>query len=135
MYYQPMSTQVRFADCISWKTPRPYLIPDWFSANPLSNPHTLGREQCRDNEPPRRQDRLPQRYGKGVASVPSAVTDVHGVPYTDETDFIIASTQEGSVKIPVHVQARHYTPTIEALDFLTHTSDTRLQAQPSRYYR
>lgn len=130
-----MTTQVRFGECLGWQTPRPYMEPDWFSANALSNPLTLDRRRCIDNEPPRRDDKLPQKYGKGMASVPLAVTDVHGLPLNAKADFVIADTQEGSVKLPVHVQARHYTPTIEALDFLTHTPNTRLQAQPSRYYR
>ena len=132
-----MTTQVRFSDCRpgGWKTNRPYMVPEWFAASGMSNPLNIGRNLCLDNEPPRREDRLPQRYGKGIPSVPSAVTDVHGLHSAAKTEFEILETQEGSVKIPVHVQARHYTPTIEALDFLTHTSDTRLQAQPARYYR
>jgi hypothetical protein len=132
-----MSTQVRFSDwrADAWRQARPHMVPEWYSANALSNPHTDARAICLDNEPPRRQDRLPQRYASGTPSVSSAVTDVHGVPHLQSTDFIIASTSEGSVKLPVHLQASEFTPTIAALDFLTHTSDTRLQAHPIKYFR
>ena len=130
-----MSTQVRFSESrSSWKTPRPNLVPEWFFGNGLNNPHSVGR-QSYDNELPRRSDRLPQTYGKGTPKAQSAITDSYGIHTPRETAYEIAETMEGSVKLPIHVQAGHYTPTIAALDFLTNTVDTRLQAQPNRYYR
>lgn len=131
-----MATQLRFSDSRPgvWKAPRPNLVPEFVYANGLGNPHSEGRAiTC--TEPPRRSDRMPQRYGNGTPTLESAHTDMYGIHRPKKTAHEKASTSEGPVNLPVNFQETYYTPSTAALDFLTHRSDTRLQAQPTRYYR
>lgn len=130
-----MSTQIRFSDCDAerWSLPRPDLAYRWFAVG--QNPHTAGRDACSGKDPPRRFDRLPQSYGAGVPTLQTATTDRYGLHQKVQQSYQVAQTQEGPMNVPVHFQQSHYTPSVAALDALTHTSDTRLQAHPPRYYR
>ncbi len=130
-----MGTQVTFRQCrpTDWRTPRPGLVPDFYG-DICCNPHTEGRESCLYKEPPRREDRLPIKFGSGVPGVNSAVTDLAGIPKA-RGKVQKASTMEGSVTLPTNFQESAYIPSIAALEILTHTSDTRRLAPPARYYR
>lgn len=127
-----MSTQVKFGDCLSWQSPRPSLVPAFFGKLTEDvRPLCAGAR----GEASRRADQLPQSYGHGVPTLNTAHTDLYGIGLGSAREHQIASTLEGSVKLPLDFQETSYTPSIDTLDFLTHTVDTRLQAKPLRYFR
>jgi hypothetical protein len=94
-----------------------------------------GRQLDCFKEPPRREDKLPVRFGSGIPSMNSTVTDLAGIPQSKPDAIKIANTMEGSLKLPVHFQERAFLPSVAALEILTHTSDTRRLPLPARYYR
>lgn len=127
--------QVRFSDCrpTEWTTPRPYMVPTFLGGfTPvLSNrPH----DWCKWADPARRKD-MPQSYGSGEAALNSTLRDMFGIGRGTAVSYEKASTLEGSLKLPVGELEAAYLPTTSALDLLTHTSDTRLQPKPERYFR
>ena len=130
-----MSTQVTWDQCRSkgWTTPRPLLVPEFYG-DLCCNPHTQGR-QLLYKEPPRRDDKLPVRFGSGTPGVNSTVTDLAGIPKAKPDAVQIANTPEGSLSLPVHFQERAYLPSVETLEILTHIPGTRRLAHPARYYR
>jgi len=129
-----MSTQMTFAQCTPASRFRPALVPN-FQGDLYSNPHTQGRQACLSKEAPRRDDKLPIKFGSGTPSVNSTLTDVAGIAHAKPELVQNVSTMEGSVTLPVHSQQRAYMPSIAALNLLTHTADTRRQPHPERYYR
>jgi hypothetical protein len=97
----------------------------------LSNrPH----DWCKWADPARRKD-MPQSYGSGEAALNSTLRDMFGIGRGTAVSYEKASTLEGSLKLPVGELEAAYLPTTTALDLLTHTSDTRLQPKPERYFR
>ena len=131
-----MSTQVKFGECLDWTTPRPYMVPD-FIGELYRNPHTDGRDPCMYDEPTRRDDKLPVRFGRGIPKAESPITDMAGIPTEKvQSGFMWrhGSTPEGTVNIPDTYPPFAYTPSTDALEILTHTSGTRRLARPPRYY-
>ena len=125
--------QIKFSDCIGWKTHRPYMVPVFtggFTPVESSRP----TDWCRWADPKRRSDMV-QTYGSGNATLNSSLCDVWGVPSGTASSYRNASTLEGTLKLPVDVQEMSFNPTIGTLDFLTHSVDTRLQPTPIKYYR
>ena len=130
-----MSTQLNFSQCRSdWRTPRPDLVPP-FIGQIIQNPLNINRQQRICNDPPRRFDKMPQRYGSGTPTLNSTVVNVAGIGKGEHTKNDTFNTMEGSVKVPVHFQQSFFTPSLQSIDILTHTSDTRLAPNPPRYYR
>jgi len=125
--------QAKFSDCRPTATEmRPYMVPSFigsFTSVLSSRPH----DWCK-SEPARRKD-MPQSYGSGEAALNSTLRDMYGIGRGTAVSYETASTLEGSLKLPVGEQEVAYLPTTSALDQLTHTSDTRLQPKPERYFR
>ena len=123
--------QLGFNDICDWRKPRPFMIPPFtgsFTATKSDHPGV------NRSDSPKRRDRK-QKYGKSVPTMNSTAVDMYKLPVAKDENQVQFETAEGSVKLPVHVQEISYVPTVEALDFLTHRTDTRLQSQPLRYFR
>ena len=129
-----MGTQLTWGQCHTWGSFQPSLVPEFYG-DVCCDPHMKGRQPCMYKEPPRRDDRLPVRCGSGTPGVNSAVTDLAGIPKKKPHSVQKASTMEGIVTLPGHFEERAYTPSVSALEILTHTSDTRRLPLPPRYYR
>lgn len=138
-----MSTQVPFDSCIDWRTPRPDLIPDFlgsFTSVEADRP----LDWCKWADKPRRYEGRTlsgptPRYGSGTPTLNSAnVCKISGTGNGPPIAHEKVSTPQGFLNLPRQVQEvvrDHYMPETKTLDLLTHTADTRLQAEPSRYYR
>ena len=125
--------RVRKSECVrDWRTSRPYLIPTFigkFTEN--KRPMCNGAE----SDPTRRDDKLPQRYGKGTPTANTPTTDMYGIGLGNASKLVSFATEEGSVNLPCYVQETFYTPSVEALQIITHTEDTRRLPHTLRYYR
>ena len=116
---------------------RPSLLTP-FSGRVTQITHAPGAHGAyiRESEKSRRKDGIIPKFGHGgTPGVAPAVTDIWGFLKPSAPQRQIASTMDGDVTLPVHVQDRSYTPTTHELAVATHTVDTRRQPAPYRYYQ
>ena len=73
--------------------------------------------------------------GKGTPTANTPTTDMYGIGLGNASKLVSFATEEGSVNLPCYVQETFYTPSVEALQIITHTEDTRRLPHPLRYYR
>ena len=121
--------QVRFGHCVPNFAPRPDT-----SIAPIGALTQDPRARGHGDGEPRREDRRKQQYGNGVPRANSARVDTWGVGLGGSRQYEEFATSEGSVKLPVEAEPWQYTPSIETLEFLTHTQGTRLQPPHARYF-
>ena len=88
-----------------------------------------------EEERPRRTDGLVPHFGQGTPTVSSSAVDIWGLAkQTDQIAHQTLGTSEGSVNIPVEKPTFRYEPSVDTLEILIHSQDTRLQPHPLRYF-
>ena len=96
-------------------------------------PHGAARLE---EEKSRRKDGLIPHFGRGTPIVSTSEVDIYGIAKAmDPIAYQNVSTSEGSVKVPREGAQFRYQPSVEHIDFLTHSQYTRLQPRPNRYFR
>ena len=122
-------SQVPFGYCVPEFEPRPdvHVLPYTGTVSQLT--HAI----CRGEDPPRRDDRLAQKYGSSCCSANAAEVDFWGFPVPVQ-NFQKASTMRGQVQLPVESDRARFLPSCAAIDLLTHSQGTRLQPEPARYF-
>jgi hypothetical protein len=60
---------------------------------------------------------------------------VHGLSKGNAADYDVVYTSHGSMKLPKTFPNSLYSPSVDTLDLLTHTSDTRQVPPPDRFYK
>ena len=129
-------SQVKSGVCLPWNAPRTH---DHFWGSPFTGTvSTVDYAIVNCNDPPRREDRLPQKYGSGTPAMNSTKTDVWGISkgaaLKDMSDTF--QTMNGPISLPRHVpESSGYLPTVATLDAITRAQDTRRLAPPTRYYK
>ena len=91
---------------------------------------------CTGDDAPRRDDGLKPHYGRGTPTISSAAIDIVGLAHgAAPVAHVQASTSRGPVRLPIESDVPQYSPSVDTLDFLTHSQGTRLQPLPARYFR
>ena len=122
-------SQVRRGTCVSEFSARPSLVERWFgSFTPV--PRVLSK--C--TEESRRHDGLIPKFGSGLPTANSAVTDHWGLSAISTPSMETFGTPEGSIKLPKEVTKLHFLPSVATLESTAHSLDTRLQGLPPRYF-
>lgn len=122
-------SQVSFGSCVPEFKPIPDMrVPfNGYVSKIESRP-------CISNEKSRRDDGLKPSFGNGTPTMNP--TGKWGLAHSGSTlAYANFDTLEGSLKLPTERAVAQYLPSVDTLDFLTHTQGTRLQPIPQRYYR
>ena len=125
-----INMQVREGTCVAEFLPRPDMRVPFFG-----NVTELEPSPCIDDTKSRREDGIIPKFGNNTPTINSEETDIWDVAIEKKPlAYDNVATLYGSVKVPVEQATTQYLPTTATLDFLIHSSDTRLQAEPLRYF-
>lgn len=98
-------------------------------AVPVSNPY--------GEDPPRRAERTPQKYGHGNPEMRGAGTDMWGIATPSKPpSYVTAETCRGEVLLPNEPDVvSGYIPSVGAINNLTHAQRPYEPIPPTRFFR
>ena len=127
-------SQKTFGNDLNWRAAREDLTPSFYGT---FSPIGYVQDWCRWADPPRSHlhKGMAQQYGGGVPSMNSMYSKANmglGTP----SAYVTVDTEQGPINLPnENWMPSEYSPSVDRLNILIHSEDTRRLPDPTRYSR